>query len=140
MLVLSCCTSYGKPNVTTIRQEEACRQFACSVISALKSFFSSIYVSMDLDIWWYFVNGKGKKSQQQGHFLYQLEDFVMLKYLPLHWWYYITEHGEGMAVDFPIKVKPILTWSPCHHYFSNGKVLKAQRFPLEKLCVTILRR
>lgn len=86
------------------------------------------------------MNGNGKKSQHRGQFLFQLEDFVRLKDLPLHWWYYISEHGEGMAVYFPIKVKPILSWSPFHYYFSNGKVCKAQRFPLEKLCVTNVRR
>ena len=91
---------------------------------------------MDLDIWQYLMNGKGKKSQHGGHFLLQLEDFVRLKHLPSHWWYY----GEGMSTDFPIKVKLILSWSTVHHYFSNGKVCKAQWLPLEKLFVTIVRR
>lgn len=36
-----------------------------------------------------------------------------------------------MAVDFPIKVKPILSWSPVHHYLFNGKVREAQQFALE---------
>ena len=62
---------------------------------------------MDLDIWQYLMNGKGQKSQNGGHFLLQLEDFVRLKHLPFHWWYYFSEHGEGMALDFPIKVKLI---------------------------------
>lgn len=64
-------------------------------------------------------------------FLFQLEDFVRLKQLPFHWWYYFSEHVEGMAVDFPIKVKPILSWSPVHHYLFNGKVREAQQFALE---------
>ena len=55
----------------------------------------------------------------------------------------MSEHSEGIAVHFLINVKPVFSWSPFHlfiYYFSNGKVYKAQQFPLEKLCMTIVKR
>ena len=44
------------------------------------------------------MNRKGRKSQNRGHMLFEMEDFVRLKYLPVHSWYYMREHGEGIAV------------------------------------------
>ena len=32
--------------------------------------------------------------------------------LPPDWWYFLNEHGEGKKVDFPMKIKPVLGWSP----------------------------
>lgn len=49
-------------------------------------------------------------------------------------------HGEGKAVDFPLKIKPVLTWSPAHHYRKGGKLVQASPFPMEKLCITLIKR
>ena len=35
--------------------------------------------------------------------LYEKDDFSRLE-LPSYWWYYLTDFGEGIAVDFPIKL------------------------------------
>ena len=32
---------------------------------------------------------------------------------------------KGRAVDFPIKIKPLLTWSPAHHIKRAGRLVKA---------------
>ena len=55
----------------------------------------------------------------------------------------MSEQSEGIAVHLVINVKPVLSWSSFHlifSYFSNGKVYKAQQVPLEKLCMTIVKR
>jgi len=72
--------------------------------------------------------------------LYSKHDFERFTALPEHWWYYLDEHGEGRAVDFPIKIKPLLTWSPAHHIKRAGRLVKAPRFPIEKLSVTMVKR
>jgi hypothetical protein len=81
-----------------------------------------------------------KASKHQGHTLLAKEDFSRLKYLSSHWWYYMSDNGEGMAVDFPLKIKPLLSWSPAHSYVNKGTVCKALRFPLEKICVTLVKK
>ena len=48
----------------------------------------------------------------------------------------MSERSKSIAVHFLINVKRVLSRSPFHlfiYYFSNGKVYKAQQFPLEKL-------
>ena len=57
----------------------------------------------------------------------------------MHWWYYMSEHGEGMAIDFPLKIKPVLSWSPSHSIVKQGIVCKAPRFPVKKLCITVVK-
>lgn len=94
---------------------------------------------MELDIWRYVTHKKGKPSQHRGHFLFEKEDLSRLK-LSMHWWYYMSEHGEGMAIDFPLKIKPVLSWSPSHYIVKQGIVCKAPRFPVEKLCITVIKR
>ncbi|KAK2555972.1 hypothetical protein P5673_022259 [Acropora cervicornis] len=117
--------SYEKPKIIIIKQKKVCKQFACGVISAL-------YVSMDLEIWRYFMNRRGNKSQNGGHLFTSLSIEGIM-----------SEHSDGIAVHLLINVKPVLSWSPFHliiSYFSNGKVYKAQQFPLDKLCITIVKR
>ena len=60
------------------------------------------------------MNRKGRKSQNRGYMLFEMEDFVRLKYLRVHSWYYMSEHGEGIAVHFKIKVKPF-----CHGHLHS---------------------
>ena len=74
--------------------------------------------------------------------MFEVEDFLRLKY-SLSIGGIMSEHSEGIAVHFLVNVKPVLSWSSFHlfiYYFSNGKVYKAQKFPLEKLCMTIGKR
>ncbi|KAK2550529.1 hypothetical protein P5673_028728 [Acropora cervicornis] len=84
---------YRPPKPREERLQEAAYHFAGRILSALKnSAISPFYVYIHLD-----------------------HDFERFTALPEHWWYYLDEHGEGRAVDFPIKIKPLLTWSPAHH-------------------------
>ena len=64
--------SYKQPmKVTNERLQEACRQFACGILSALKSpSLSSIYINLEHDIWRYVTFNKGKSSEHRGHFLF----------------------------------------------------------------------
>ena len=53
------------------------------------------------------MNRKGKKSQNRGHLLFEVEDFLRLKLGAI-----MSEHTEGIAVHFLKNVKPVLSWSP----------------------------
>lgn len=41
--------------------------------------------------------------------------FGRLPMLPTDWWYYLNQHGEGKRIDYPIKVKVVIAWSPQKH-------------------------
>ncbi|CAB4025927.1 Hypothetical predicted protein [Paramuricea clavata] len=93
--------------------EQACRDFMNVVQTSLKSkSVSPVYVNMPLDVWRYITLNKGKKSDHKGHMLYEKEHFDRFKGLPHDWYYVLNQHGEGICVDFPIKAKPIVSWSP----------------------------
>jgi hypothetical protein len=68
------------------------------------------------------------------------EDMHRLKFLPESWWFVLNGHGEGSAVDFPIKVKPVLSWSPSCYMPKEGKLCKAPRLPNEKLCISVIKK
>lgn len=117
------------------------RRFAVGVLTGLKSYsYSPFYVDLDLNIWRYVSHNKGTPSEHHGHLLFQKYDFVNFKFLPQYWWYFEDKHGEGMAIDFPIKIKPVLSWSATHYFKKDGVLCKAPRFPVEKLCIEIAKK
>ncbi len=113
---------------------EAGCNFAAGILSALKTVsIFPFYIHMKLNVWRYITYKKGTASQHQGHVLYSKEDFQWFKTLPNHWWYCVDKHGEGKAVDFPIKIKAVLSWSPVQHISKSGKLIKAPRYPAKVL-------
>ena len=95
---------------------------------------------MGLDVWRFVTCGKGVASEHCGNHLFEKDDLARFKYLPEDWWYYLNQDGEGVAVDFPLKARPVLSWSPQKFTQKDGKLVKAPRFPIEKVCLTIIRR
>ena len=67
---------------------------------------SPTYVNMELNIWRYITHGR-EDSDHKGHKMYSRDDFRCLD-LPADWFYVLNQHGEGMAVHFPMKAKPVL--------------------------------
>lgn len=84
--------------------------------------------------------GKGTQSEHRGHYLFDKDDLIKLKYLPAGWWYCLNHDGEGIAIDFPVKAKPILSWSQKKIIKKDGKLVKGAQFTIEKVCLTIIRK
>ena len=78
---------------------------------------------------------EGVVSEHRGSRLYQKEDFYYHTTLPDMWWYYLDIHGEDRAVDFPIKFKPVLSWTSAYYIFQNGQLKQARMSPIEKIKV-----
>ena len=57
-------------------------------------------------------------------------------YMP-NWWYILDLHGKGTAVEFPIKVKPMLSLSTSTYMTKEGRLCQAPRFANERLCNTV---
>ena len=65
------------------------------------------------------------------------EDFDRMQF-PSSWYYYLNKNGEGQAVEFPIRVKPVLRRS-LKHYIKNsvGALVQAPYiFEILKLYIT----
>ena len=99
-----------------------------------------VEVKMDLDVQRYLWNEKVGVAEHTGYKLYYKEDFFPFTTLPENWWYYLDLHGEGKAVDFPLKMKPVLSWTLIQYIKEKGKLKKAPRAPVEKLKIHICKR
>ena len=121
--------------------QEASRQFTLGLHCSLKSTSNlPVYIQMRLDVWRYVVHKKGTPSEHRGHMMLGKEDVHRLKFIPTNWWYVLDLHGEGTAVEFPIKVKPVLSWSPSTYMTKEGRLCKAPRLPNERLSISILKK
>ena len=52
-----------------------------------------------------------------------------------YWWYYLNELGEGIAVDFPTKLKTSLTHSKKYFMSCSGQIKLVPNFPVEKVVI-----
>jgi hypothetical protein len=128
------------PKPSASRLESTASAFACGVLCLLKSkAMGNGYINLELDCWRYITQGKGTPSHHRGHYLYNRSDFGRLPMLPPDWWYYFNEHGEGKKIDFPMKIKPVIGWSPKKHVFDGKNIVPGPRFPIEKLSVSFAR-
>jgi len=93
-----------------------------------------------LDVWRYLMYKKEMAPQHQGHVLCSKQDFSRFTTLPDYWWYYLDQHCQGKGVDFHIKIKLVLSWSPVHYVEREGKLVKVPRFTVKKLCLTTVKR
>lgn len=106
--------------------------------SAAKVVYST-EIRIDHDIMRYVFNGKGKESADKSHMLYEKDDFNRLK-LPDFWYYYLNELGQGIAVNFPIKMKTVLSFTKKRYIVSNGLLKLAPSSPIEKAVLFVNRR
>lgn len=134
------CRSYEKPVPPSDEKlQDASRQFATGVFSALKNpSLSAFYVNMQLDVWRYITYKRGTPSQHKGHFIYSKNDFSRFKWLPDTWWYSMSMEKEMQLIS-PSKLRPFLSWSPAHFIKKGDKLCKASKFPLEKICISLVK-
>ena len=104
----------------------ASSQIYQGILSGLKSKSTNpMYIVTDLDIWRYVSHGKCQDSNHKSFKLFTQDDLSRLP-LPGQWWWYINIHGEGHAIEPPLKIKPILRQSrniftnatSCHRHLS----------------------
>ena len=109
-------------------------------MSALKSPHSSlIHINTSLDVWRFVTCGKEVALEHCGNHLFEKDDLTRFRYLPEEWWYCMNSYGEGVAVDFPFKARPVLSWSQQKFTPKDGKLAKVARFPIE-VCLTLIRK
>ena len=71
--------------------------------------------------------------------LYEKDDFSRFC-LPQFWHYYLNQVGEGVVVNFPIKLKSALKMSKKRFIVSNGEITQAPMSPMEKVAFTVNRK
>lgn len=94
----------------------------------------SAEIPVDHDILRYIFRGRGTLSGDGISMVYEITDFSRFC-LPSYWYYYLNELGQGIAVSFHLKLKPVLNF-----IFSNGKLKQAPMSPVENVIITVNRR
>lgn len=64
------------------------------------------------------------------------EDFL-LQYFPDRWDVNLNEHGEGMKLHYPVKIRCFISWSPPKFESINGETVQCKRAPFEKLSIQV---
>ena len=109
--------------------ESTARAFACGILSMLKSkSAANAYIEVEHNCWRYVTQGKGKSSEHRGYELFERNDLSRLSMHPSDWWYFLNEHGEGKKVDFPLKVKAVVIWSPKNIFLMERRLWKDPDF------------
>ena len=131
------------PNIADCRLETAAATFLEAVLGILKCKSTRVIyttsVNIDHDIVRYIFRNKGAAAPD-GFMLYEKDDVCRLC-LPSFWYYYFDELGQGVAIDFPVKLKTKLTFHSKRFVLNNSSSLvEGPLIPLEKIIVVINRR
>ena len=122
------------------RIEQTSRSFYNAIARALKGKSTTpVDAQIDLYLQRCLRKGKGVQSEHLGYKLYEKQDFCNLN-LEESWWYHLDSNGEGRAISFPIKIKPVLLWSPKLYIVQNRELMQAERMPIEKAKIHFSRR
>lgn len=112
------------------------RNFYHAMLTSVKGKSSApVDVQIDFDVQRYLWGDRGVVSEHPGYKLYNKEDFFRFTTLPESWCYYLDLHGQGKAVDFPLKMKPLLSWTPVQYIKENGMLKQAPQAPVEKVII-----
>ena len=90
----------------------------------------------------FLTKDRGRAANEWGAYLLEKDDFDRFTSLPNHWYYYLNQHGEGRAVNFPIKVRPFLSKSSAKDFVvgDNGTLNRAPILYNEKLSAYFVKR
>ena len=71
--------------------------------------------------------------------LYEKGDFYKFQ-LPDYLDYYLNELGQGIAIDFPVKLKSILSFGKKIYLVKNGNINLAPSPPIDKVVIFVNRK
>lgn len=129
--------SYDHPQPESKRIDECCLFFQSNILQGLKSsgVDAHVYVPFYLDVWRYLSRDRGSLSSREN-------DFDRFACLPSQWYYFLNQHGEGVAIDFPVKVRPFFSRSAAKDFVVgyDGTLKKAAILYCEKLSVYFVKR
>lgn len=136
--------NYNNPQISRERLEQGSFSFVEAVLSVLKCKATKVayiaVVSLEHDIVRHVFTDKGKVAADGKSMLCEKDDFSRFL-LPQYWHYYLNELGEGISVDFPIKLRTVLGYSPKRFIVNNdNKLIEGPKSPTEKVSLVINRR
>ena len=130
------------PKVSSDRLERASVVFLEAILGILKCkrhcLLYSATVDIEHDILRYVFQNKGQATPDGKFMLYQKNDFARLK-LPEYWDYYLDVLGQGVKINFPVKLRSKLCFVQKRYIAKDKKVEKGPFIPREKLFIYVNR-
>ncbi|CAB3981177.1 Hypothetical predicted protein [Paramuricea clavata] len=82
------------------------------ILSCLKRKGPQQRISIDFrhDVYKFLFVGKGKQAEQRGYILFEENDFSKCR-LPKYWNCLFDQHGDGIKINFPVKMRHFLARS-----------------------------
>lgn len=109
---------------------------ACGILEHLKSrSILSTTIPFRHDVFNYFFMDKGTKCNERGCILFEKRDFVLCCF-PNNWDRIIDQIGNGVCIDFPVKIRVFLGWGPKNHTMNGSKILPLPRYRPEKISIS----
>ena len=116
--------SFANPSAESIQQGKDA--LACGLLEQLKS--KSVLptvIPFRRNVFEYFFGGKGEKSNERGAILLDEADFDACD-LPKDWDNVVDHIGDALRIDFPVKIRPFLSWSPKTRALVGGTITISQ--------------
>lgn len=99
----------------------------------------STTITIDHDIIRFVFGNNGTPSEDK-FILHEKDDFSRLC-LPPFWYYYLDELGQGVQVDFLVKLKTQLAFKSKQYFVKEcGTLEKGPFIPYENVCLVINRK
>ena len=86
------------------------------------------------DVFKYLFSGRGRAATEKNWTLFEETDFYKCK-LPNKWSCIFDNHGDGVMVRFPVKVRKYPTLSPKSHQKVDDKIVELPRAYMEKISI-----
>lgn len=109
---------------------------ACGILEHLKS-RSILPTTIPLrhDVFNYFFKDKETKCNERGCILLGKSDFDLCCF-PNNWDRIIDQIGDGVCIDFPVKIRAYLGWGPKNHTLDGNTILPLPRYRPEKISIS----
>ncbi|KAK3738195.1 hypothetical protein QZH41_012779, partial [Actinostola sp. cb2023] len=139
-LTLDLISSFGKPFISQNRLQEGIDSLLYNLCVKLKAKSRSPHTfCFQHDVFRNLFSGKGNVSRDGKAMMMINNDFQHLPFPPA-WGQSLDKNGDGVAIQFPIRMQLHLSWSPRLTAFQDGKLVTKPRMPLEKLSVQFVRQ
>ena len=134
--ILFICRSFLNPIISEEEIQDASEALHCGILEHLKSksILPTVIAFKHAHFNFLFKN-KGQKSNDSGYILLERADFQRCRF-PDQWNMIIDRIGDGVKIDFPVKVRLFLSWSPRTHTLTGESIVPIPQYRPEKLSIS----
>lgn len=131
---------FEKPNPSVGDIQQCVDTLRREILDALRHKGPEQRVSIQFrhDVYKSLFQGVGKVAQQKHWTLFESADFHRCK-LPENWNYLLNQHGDGVRMMFPVKMRTFLGRSPKNYEKEGEQMVEIPRQYVEKISLIFIK-